>query len=99
MGVITPETDLEGTGIDFFIPQTLQYFGSPAGHVAIDPVPPAVSRKEWAVNVPNYIIEEPSNKFGADNLIYGRDSLFGLYNCKDGLIKDGVKDVFMDIRG
>jgi hypothetical protein len=48
-------------------------------------VPPA----EWSVTLPDYVVSNLKSKF--PDTVIGYGNYFGLYSCKDGLIKDGLK--------
>ena len=79
--------------INYTIPQTLKAFGFPTYFVYIDPKPVGAARYEWIVSLPDYVADELRNGFG-DKIIIGPANGFGLYLCKEGLIKDGVKEIF-----
>ena len=45
------------------------------------------------MSLPDYVAEKLKSEFG-DKIIIGPANGFGLYLCKDGLLKDGVKEMF-----
>ncbi len=87
----------EEYGINFLIPDLFRYFGYPVAHTNIDPNPPGTANREWVIAMPNYIIDELKANFGQENLMFGFANTFGLYDCKAGLIQDGVTTAYMMI--
>jgi len=83
----------ENFGINYLIPQTLKAFGFPAYWVEIEPTPEGAAYYEWVVSVPDYIANKLKSEFN-DKIIIGSANGFGLYLCKDGLIKDGINEIF-----
>jgi len=79
--------------INYTIPQALRAFGFPTYFVHIEPAPNGVPNYEWVVSLPDYVTEKLKSEFG-DKIIVGPANGFGLYLCKDGLLKDGVREVF-----
>jgi len=79
--------------INYTIPQTLRAFGFPTYFVHIEPVPNGVPSYEWVISLPDYVAEELRSEFG-DKIIIGPANGFGLYLCKEGLLKDGIKEIF-----
>jgi hypothetical protein len=88
-----PNMVAEELGINYTIPQTLKAFGFPAYWVRIKPTPIGAANYEWVVSLPDYIASKLRDKFG-DKIIIGTANGFGLYFCKDGLIKDGINEIF-----
>ena len=83
----------ERFGINYIIPQTLKAFGFPAYWVEIGPTPEGAAYYEWVVSLPDYIANKLKGEFN-DKIIIGPANGFGLYLCKDGLIKDGINEIF-----
>jgi len=83
----------EGFSINYLMPQTLRAFGFPTYFVRIDPVPWGAAWYEWVVSLPDYVAEKLKSKFG-DKIIIGPANGFGLYLCKDGLLKDKIEQIF-----
>jgi hypothetical protein len=81
---------IEEFGVNYLIPQTLRAFGFPTYFVYTGPVPAGAAWYEWVVSLPDYVAEKLKSEFG-DKIIVGPANGFGLYLCKDGLLKDGVK--------
>jgi hypothetical protein len=79
--------------INYTIPQTLRAFGFPAYWVRIEPTPIGAENYEWVVSLPDYIANKLKSEFN-DEIIIGPANGFGLYLCKDGLIKDGINEIF-----
>jgi len=79
--------------INYTIPQTLKAFGFPAYWVRIEPTPIGAANYEWVVSLPDYIANKLKSEFN-DKIIIGPANGFGLYLCKDGLIKDGISEIF-----
>jgi hypothetical protein len=79
--------------INYSIPQTLKAFGFPAYWVRIEPTPIGAANYEWVVSLPDYIANKLKSEFN-DKVIIGPANGFGLYLCKDGLIKDGISEIF-----
>jgi hypothetical protein len=80
--------------VNFSIPQTLKAFGFPVVNVHIEPTPLGASPYEGAVTLPDYIVNNLKNTFGGKILI-GPGNIFGLYLCKEGLEKDGIKEIYI----
>jgi len=87
IGMIEPHT------VDYSIPQTLKAFGFPTYWVRIEPTPIGAANYEWVVSLPDYIANKLKSEFN-DKIIIGPANGFGLYLCKDGLIKDGISEIF-----
>ena len=83
---------IEEMSVNYTIPQTLKAFGFPTYFVYLDPVPAGAGNYEWVVCLPDDAANKLRNEFG-DRIIIGPANGFGLYLCKEGLIKDGVKDI------
>jgi hypothetical protein len=81
--------------VNFSIPQTLKAFGFPVVNVHIEPTPLGASPYEWAVSLPDDIVNNLKNTFSEEKLLIGPGNIFGLYLCKDGLEKDGIKEVYL----
>ena len=47
---------------------------------------------EWVVSLLDYVAEKVKSEF-MDKIIIGPANGFGLYLCKDSLLKDGVKEI------
>jgi len=84
---------IEDFGVNYLIPQTLRAFGFPTYFVRIDPNPVGTANYEWVVSLPDYVAEKVKSEFG-DKIIIGPANGFGLYLCKDGLLKDGITKIF-----
>jgi hypothetical protein len=84
--------------INFSIPQTLKAFGFPVIHVRIEPTPLGASPYEWAISLPDYIVNNLKNTFSEEKLLIGPGNIFGLHLCKDGLEKDGIKEIYILLR-
>jgi len=78
--------------INYMIPQILRAFGFPTYFVRITPNPVGTAHYEWVVSLPDYVVEKLRSEFG-DRIIIGPANGFGLYLCKEGLVKDGVKEI------
>jgi hypothetical protein len=84
---------IEEDGIYYFIPQTLRAFGFPVSPINnIEPTPVGASVSEWAISLPNNIYNGLKNH---SQILEGPANLFGLYYCKEGLVKDGIKEVYL----
>jgi hypothetical protein len=83
----------ERFGINYTIPQTLKAFGFPTYFGEIEPTPEGAEPYEWVVSLPDYIVNKLKSEFN-DKIIIGPANGFGLYFCKDGLIKDGISEIF-----
>jgi hypothetical protein len=79
--------------INYGIPQTLKAFGFPVYWVIIEPNPPGSANYEWVVSLPDYVASKLKSEFN-DEIAVGPANGFGLYLCIDGLIKDGLKEIF-----
>jgi hypothetical protein len=53
---------------------------------------------EWAVSLPDYVANKLRGEFN-DTIIVGPANGFGLYLCKDGILKDGIKELFGFVGG
>ncbi|MFZ8792138.1 MAG: hypothetical protein ACO2OS_07740, partial [Thermosphaera aggregans] len=84
---------LERETINYSIPQTLKAFGFPAYWVGIEPTPIGAANYEWVVSLPDYIANKLKGEFN-DKIIIGPANGFGLYFCKEGMIKDGISEIF-----
>jgi len=73
----------------YTISDVLRLMGFPTSNFFISPGPNGVSNVEWAVSIPDYVLEGLKNR----DLLIGPGNTIGLYSCRDGLIKDGVKIV------
>jgi hypothetical protein len=89
----TPKGMLEDHTINYSIPQTLKAFGFPVYWIGIEPNPIGTAHYEWVVSLPDYIADKLKSEFN-DKIIIGPANGFGLYLCKDGLIKDGINEIF-----
>jgi hypothetical protein len=78
---------------NYTIPQTLKAFGFPVYWVRIEPTPIGAANYEWVVSLPDYVANKLKSEFN-DKIAIGPANGFGLYLCKDGLIKDGVSEIF-----
>jgi len=81
-------------GINHIIPETLRTFGYPNNHIIIDPAPLGAGGSEWAVSLPQYVVNGLLENFPNAKILIGPGNTLGLYSCGDGLIKDKVKDVW-----
>jgi hypothetical protein len=79
--------------VDYTIPQTLKAFGFPTYFGRIEPAPIGAGNYEWVVSLPDYIANKLKSEFN-DKIIIGPANGFGLYFSKDGLIKDGISEIF-----
>ena len=77
----------------------MQFFGFPVDMFGIDPMPLGTPGGEWVVSLPEYVVKGLRDSFSGQDVLIGPGNTFGLHSCKDGLIKDGIKDVFMRIAG
>ena len=82
--------------INYTIPQTLQMFGFPVSRINQDYSPPGAIGYEWAVSLPQYVVDGMVERFG-DRVVIGAGNLFGLYSCKEGLVKDGATQILVRI--
>ena len=89
-----PKTYNEVTEEELITPEVLKMFGFPLLHTNIEPTPKGAANREWAISLPDYIVNSLKEKFG-DSIIIGPANSFGLYNAKSGLIKDGIKDTYV----
>jgi hypothetical protein len=87
IGMIEPHT------VNYSIPQTLKAFGFPTYFGGIEPAPVGAGEYEWVVSLPDYISNKLKGEFN-DKIIIGPANGFGLYFSKDGLIKDGISEIF-----
>jgi hypothetical protein len=80
--------------VNYAIPQALRAFGFPVYWVEIRQTPDdTVRRYGFVVSLPDYVVGGLRDRFG-DGVIVGPANGFGLYLCKDGLIKDGINEIF-----
>lgn len=79
--------------VNYTIPQTLKAFGFPTYFGGIEPAPIGAGVYEWVVSLPDYIANKLKSEFN-DKIAIGPASGFGLYLCKDGLIKDRISEIF-----
>ena len=79
--------------INYIIPQTLKAFGFPTYWVEIRPTPEGSAYYEWTVSLPDYIANKLKSEFNGE-IIIGPANGFGLYLCRDGLIRDGIGEIF-----
>jgi hypothetical protein len=79
--------------INYAIPQTLKAFGFPDYWVRIEPTPIGAANYEWVVSLPDYIANKLKSEFN-DKIAIGPANGFGLHLCKDGMIKDGISEIF-----
>jgi hypothetical protein len=79
--------------VNYIIPQTLKAFGFPTYFGGIEPAPIGAGVYEWVVSLPDYIANKLKSEFN-DKIIIGAANGFGLYFSKDGLIKDGISEIF-----
>jgi len=84
---------IERHDLNYIIPQALRAFGFPTYFVRIDPNPIGTANYEWIVSIPDYVAEKLKSNFG-DKIIVGPANGFGFYLCKDGLLKDGLEEIF-----
>jgi len=84
---------IEDMTINYTIPQTLRAFGFPTYFVYIKPNPVGTATYEWVVVLPDDVAKGLRNEYG-DKIIIGPANGFGLYLCKEGLIKDGVGEIY-----
>jgi hypothetical protein len=84
---------IERHTINYSIQQTLKAFGFPTYFGEIEPTPEGAAYYEWVVSLPDYIVNKLKSEFN-DKIIIGPANGFGLYLCKDGLIKDGISEIF-----
>jgi hypothetical protein len=92
VGNYPPASEIEG--INYFIPQTLRAFGFPVYWITQDHSPPGAIGYEWAVSLPQYVVDNMKKEF-EDKIVVGPANLFGLYACKEGLIKDGATEILI----
>jgi hypothetical protein len=90
-----PSYGVEDMGVIFIIPQTLMAFGFPTCLINIEPTPLGAANCEWAVSLPDSIVNGLRESFPDGNLLFGSGNLFGLYLCGGELEKDGIKKVYM----
>jgi len=79
--------------INYSIPQTLKAFGFPTYWVRIEPTPIGAANYEWVVSLPDYIANKLKGEFN-NKIAIGPANGFGLHLCKDGMIKDGINEIF-----
>lgn len=90
-----PEAGLEAYGISYTMPAVLRMAGFPVNHINIEPTPLGASSGEPAVGLPLYIAESMKKEFPNSHILFGPGDTFGLYSSGDGLIKDGIKEVYV----
>jgi hypothetical protein len=83
---------------NYITPQTLRAFGFPMYFVHIEPTPVGAAAYEWVVSLPDYIAEGMKASFN-DTIIVGPANGFGLHLCKDGILRDGIKELFGFVGG
>ena len=74
----------------------LKMFGFPYWWIFIKPNPLGTPVGEFAISLPEYIVKGLRERFG-DSILVGPGNIFGLYACKDGLMNDGIKEIFVRI--
>jgi hypothetical protein len=79
-------------------PKVLRAFGFPVYLVHIEPTPVGAAASEWAVSLPDYVANKLRGEFN-DTIIVGPANGFGLYLCKDGILRDGIKELFGFVGG
>jgi hypothetical protein len=79
--------------VDYTIPQALRAFGFPTYFDGIEPAPIGAGGYEWVVSLPDYIANKLKSEFD-DKVIIGPANGFGLYFSKDGLISNGINEIF-----
>jgi hypothetical protein len=84
---------LERDQVNYGIPQALKAFGFPVYWVEIIPTPGGAEPYEWVVSLPDYVANKLRDVFN-DKIIIGPANGFGLYLCRDGLIRDGIGEIF-----
>jgi len=90
---LKPVKGLEEINVDTLInPKVLRAFGFPVYLVHIAPTPVGAEASEWAVSLPDYVANKLRGEFN-DTIIVGPANGFGLYLCKDGILKDGIKEL------
>jgi hypothetical protein len=90
-----PKTGGEVEGIEYVIPGALRMAGFPVNHINIEPTPLGAANREWAVTLPPYIVESMSEHFPNAYILFGPGRTFGLHSCGNGLIDDGIKEVYV----
>jgi hypothetical protein len=92
------------------LPIAFKAFGIPHGashetwipgiHINYSPklIHAGASSREWSVTLPDYVTNNLKSKF--PDVVVGYGNYFGLYSCKDGLIKDSseVNEILQWIR-
>ena len=92
-----PVYESEADIYTFGIPQTFAALGIPYTTTCINPTPLGTMPGEWAVTLPDSVVNALKQRYG-DSIVIGVANTFGLYNCKDGLFKDGIKEIGQGIR-
>jgi len=82
-------------GIEYVIPSVLRMAGFPTIHINIEPTPSGAPNREWAINLPPFIVEKLYQEFPNAKVLFGPGYSFGLYSCEDGLLDDGIKKVLI----
>jgi len=86
----------EMEGIHLIIPSVLRMSGYPVDHIHIYPEPFGAGNTEWAVSLPQYIVDGMKKNFADKKILIGPGNTFGLYSCADGLIKERGIDVYQN---
>jgi len=86
----------EMEGIHLIIPSVLRMSGYPVDHIHIYPEPFGAGNTEWAVSLPQYIVDRMKKNFADKKILIGPGNTFGLYSCADGLIKERGIDVYQN---
>jgi len=81
-------------GIIYVIPSVLRMAGYPVSHIGIDPTPLGASGSEWAISLPQYVINEMKENFANEKILIGPGNTFGLYSCGSGLLKERLVNLF-----
>jgi len=79
-------------GINYVTPDVLRIFGFPNWNIGIKPIPLGTPGAEWAICLPQYIVNDLMNKF--PDVLLGPGNLFGLHCCKKGLIAERGTDIY-----
>ncbi len=87
----------ESNEVQYITPQVLKIFGFPIERLGIDPMPLGTPGAEWAITLPDYLINGIYKSNWKNKVLIGPGNTFGLYSCKDGLIKDYVSKIFLRI--
>jgi len=90
VGNYPPATEEDGD--NYLIPQTLQAFGFPVYFVHINPTPKGAAQYEWVISLPDHVATGMKSEFG-ESILIGLANGFGLYLTKDGIVKDGIREL------